>query len=133
MYIAPNVITLKKNMAKKNINREFRLKNTDEPRHYFIGEINQNDLMSKKHKNVSTTLNYIKYFLILASAVTGRVSVSDFVSLVGFPIGITSSAVRQKHLFHNCAWYINNDEFEEKEYDDEIQKSPKTWAVHQIF
>ena len=50
MYIASNVITLKKNMAKENINQEFRLKNTDEPRHYFIGEINQNDLWVRSTK-----------------------------------------------------------------------------------
>ena len=32
--------------------------------------------MSKKHKTVSTTLNYIKHLLILASVVSGCVSIS---------------------------------------------------------
>ena len=45
---------------------------------------NQNELLSKKHKNVCTTLNYIEHLLIIASAVTGCVSISDFASLVGF-------------------------------------------------
>ena len=49
--------------------------------------------MSKKHKKVCTTLNYIERFPILASAITGCVSVSNFASLVGIPIGITSSAI----------------------------------------
>ena len=45
---------------------------------------------------VCTTLNYIEHFLILVSAVTGCVSISDFPSLVGIPIVITSSAVGLK-------------------------------------
>ena len=48
--------------------------------------------MSKKHKMVFTTINYIEHVLILASTVTGCVSISAFPSLVGIPIGITSSA-----------------------------------------
>ena len=52
--------------------------------------------MSKKHKMVCTTLNYIEHFLILASTVTEFVSTSAFASLIGIPIGITSSAVGLK-------------------------------------
>ena len=52
--------------------------------------------MSKKHKKVCTTLNYIEHFLILGSTVTGSVSISVFASLVGIPIGITSSAIGLK-------------------------------------
>ena len=48
--------------------------------------------MSKKHKKVCTTLNYIEHFLISASTTTGFVSIFSFASLVGIPIGITSSA-----------------------------------------
>ena len=57
-------------MANKNINQEFRLKNIDETKNYFIREIEQNELMSKGHKKACTTLNYIEYFLILASVAT---------------------------------------------------------------
>ena len=32
------------------MDQEYRLKNIDETRNYFIEEINQNRLMSKKHK-----------------------------------------------------------------------------------
>ena len=47
--------------------------------------------MSRKNK-VFATLNYIKHFLILASTITGCISISAFASLLGIPIGITSSA-----------------------------------------
>ena len=52
--------------------------------------------MSKKHKNVGTTLNYIEHFLILASTITGCVYISAFASLIGIPRGITSSAIGLK-------------------------------------
>ena len=49
--------------------------------------------MSRKHKKVCAALNYIEYFLILASTITGCISFSAFASLLGIPIGITSSAI----------------------------------------
>ena len=36
-------------MIEENISQESRLKNIDETRNYFIEDINQNELMSKKH------------------------------------------------------------------------------------
>ena len=52
--------------------------------------------MSKKHKKICSTLNYIEHFLILASTITGCVSISAFASLTGIPKGITSSATGLK-------------------------------------
>ena len=45
---------------------------------------------------ICTTLNYIEQFLILASTITGYVSISAFVSLVGISVGITSSTIGLK-------------------------------------
>ena len=72
-------------MAEENICQEFRLKNIDETRNYFLQEIKQNELMSKKHKKVCTDLNHIKYFLVLASTITACISISAFASLIGIP------------------------------------------------
>ena len=66
----------------------------DETRNYLTDKTNRNELMSKKHKNVSTTVIYIEHFLILGSTITGCVSISAFAFLVGIPIGITGSAIR---------------------------------------
>ena len=44
-------------MKQMNISQEFRLTNIYETRNYFLEEIDQNELMSKKHKKVCTTLN----------------------------------------------------------------------------
>ena len=70
------------------------MKNEDETRNYFIEDINQSYLISKKNKRVFTALNYIEHVLILASAVNGCVSIYDFVSLIGIPS--RSSAVELK-------------------------------------
>ena len=52
--------------------------------------------MSRKHKKVCTTLNYIEHFLILAPATTGYILMSAFGSLFGIPVGIRSSAIGLK-------------------------------------
>ena len=79
-------------MVQENISQEVRLKNMDGTRNYFIEEINKNDLMSKKDKNVLTALNYIEHSLISAFVITGCVSISAFASLVGIPMSIANSA-----------------------------------------
>ena len=50
-------------MTEENINKEFRLKNINETKNYFTEEINQNELITKKHKNVCRNLNYIEHLL----------------------------------------------------------------------
>ena len=59
---------------------------------YFIEEINQNKLMSKKHKEVCGVLNYFENLLILASTISKCVSIAAFDSLVCIPIESTNSA-----------------------------------------
>ena len=83
-------------MVEENISEEFRLKNIDETRNYFIEEMEQNKLMSRKHKRVCTTLIYIELFLILASTIAGCISISAFASLLGILKGIVSPTVGLK-------------------------------------
>ena len=52
--------------------------------------------MSKMHKKVCRGLNYSDHLLIVISTITGCVSISAFASLVGIPIGISSSAIGLK-------------------------------------
>ena len=86
-------------MVEKNISQDFRLKNVDETKNYFLEEIEQIELMSRKHKKVCATFNYIEHLIILVSTITGCISNFDFASFFGIPIGITSSAIR----LNNCA------------------------------
>ena len=78
------------------MSQELRFENIRETRSNFLQEIEQNKLKSRKHKKVFTTLNYIEHFFILASVIIGCISISVFASLLGIPIGITSSPILLK-------------------------------------
>ena len=80
-------------MVEKNISREFKLAKVDKARSYFVEEIKQNDLMSKKHKKVCEALNCIEHLLISASKVTLFVSISVFASLLDIHPCLASFAV----------------------------------------
>ena len=83
-------------MCQENISQKFRLRNIDGTKNYFLEEIEQNDLMSTKHKKVCAALNYIEHFLMLAPNTTVCTSIFAFASLIGILIGITSSAIGLK-------------------------------------
>ena len=65
----------------------------DETRNFLLAEINHNDLMSGKYKKSCQYLNYVELLLILASTVTGSISVSALALLVAILVGITISAI----------------------------------------
>ena len=74
----------------------FRLKKIDETINHLLEEVKHNDLMGEKYKNTYKYLNYVEYFLFLASTNISYDSVSEFASLVCVPVCITSSAVGLK-------------------------------------
>ena len=47
----------------------------------------------EKYKKTCKCLNYIEHLVILASTVTGCVSISAFASLVCDPVGVSSAVV----------------------------------------
>ena len=69
-------------------------------------------------------LNDIERFPILASTITGCISISAFASLIGIPIGITSSAIGLKV----CAITAGI-----KKYKSIIKKKKKKAWLNSIF
>ena len=49
--------------------------------------------MSEKYKKTCKYLNYVEHLLIIASTITGCISISAFALLVAISVGITSFAV----------------------------------------
>ena len=47
--------------------------------------------MIKNHKKVCTTLNYVEHYSILASTITGCISISAFISLLGILTVVTKN------------------------------------------
>ena len=66
-----------KNMPEENISEEFRLTAIDKTRNYFIEKTKENELITKKHEKVCKILSYAEHLCILASEVTGCVSVNN--------------------------------------------------------
>ena len=83
-------------MCKENVSQKFRLRNMDRTRNYFLEEIEQNEFMRTKHKEVCAASYYIEHFLMLAPTTTVCTSIFAFTSLIGILIGIRSSAIGLK-------------------------------------
>ena len=78
-------------MAKYHRIHKLRLEEIDKTRNFFIEEIKQNELISKKHKKIWKILNYTKHLHNLAYTVTECVLIADFASLVDIRLNIASS------------------------------------------
>ena len=79
-------------MVEEIIGEEFRFKNIDETKNYFLEEIEQMNWWVKS----TTILHYIEHFLLLASEITVCILISALASLIGVSIEITSSAIGLK-------------------------------------
>ena len=79
---------------KSNINNQhFRLNNISEIEHYFIAEIKERELMSKKRSKYISFFNYFDKSFIVLSVTSGGVYIASFATVIGAPIGITSSSL----------------------------------------
>ena len=83
-------------MVEENISQEFRLNKIRWNKKLFPWSNNAKWMMNKKHKKVCITLNYIEYFLILASTITGCISVFAFTPLLSILMRVTSFAIGLK-------------------------------------
>ena len=71
---------------------KFRLDEISKIENYFIKEINQRKLCSKKLSKYIAAFDYIDKILIVLSATTGGVSIISFTSIIGAPVGIASAS-----------------------------------------
>ena len=74
-------------------NQQFRLNKISEIEDYFIAEIKERELMSKKLKKHISFFDYFDKSLIVLSVTSGRVSIASFATVIGAPIGITSASL----------------------------------------
>ena len=66
---------------------KFRLDEISKIENYFIEEINQRKLCSKKLIKYVAVFDYIDQALTVLSATSGGVSIISFTSIVGAPVG----------------------------------------------
>ena len=74
-------------------NQQFRLKKISEIEEYFIVEIKERELMSKKLRKYISFFDYFDKSLIVLSVTSGGVSIASFATAIGALIGITSASL----------------------------------------
>ena len=72
-------------------NQQFRLNKISEIEDYFIAEIKQRELMSKKLSKYISFFDYFAKSLIVLSVTSGGVSIASLATVIGASIGITST------------------------------------------
>ena len=76
-----------------NLNdQQFRLKRINEVKDYFIAEIKERELMSKRLSKYIASFDYFNKSLISLSASSGGMSVASFATVIGAPVGIASAS-----------------------------------------
>ena len=74
-------------------NQQFRLNKIDEIENYFIAEIKERELMSKRLSKYIASFDYFEKSFIVLSATSGSISMALFATVIGTPIGIASASI----------------------------------------
>ena len=73
--------------------QHFRLSKINEIKDYFVAEIKERELMSKRLSKYIAFCDYCDKSLIVLSATSGSISVASFANVIGTPIGIASASL----------------------------------------
>ena len=71
--------------------QHFRLNKINEIKDYFVAEIKERELMSKRLSKYIAFCDYFDKSLIALSAASGSISIVSFATVIGAPIGIESA------------------------------------------
>ena len=74
-------------------NQQFRLNKISEIEEYFIAEIKERELISKKPSKYISFFDYFDKSLTVLSATSGGVSTASFATALGAPLEITSASL----------------------------------------
>ena len=80
------------NIYPNSNDQQFRLNKISEVRDYFIGEIKERELMSKRLSKYIASFDYFDKSLIVLSVTAGSISIASFATVIGAPVGITSGS-----------------------------------------
>ena len=59
---------------------------------YFVVEIKERELMSKRLSKYIASFDYFDKSLIVLSVTTGSISIASFATVIGAPVGVTSAS-----------------------------------------
>ena len=72
--------------------QQFRLNKINEIKDYFIAEIKERELMSKRLSKYIASFDYFDKSLIVLSVATSSISIASFATVIGAPVGIISAS-----------------------------------------
>ena len=88
----PNIYT-NLNGTSLSDQQHFRLNKINEIKYYFIAEIKERELMSKRLSKYIALCDYFDKSLIVLSATGGSVSIASFATVIRTPVGIASASL----------------------------------------
>ena len=71
--------------------QQFRLNKISEIKDYFVAEIKERELMTKKLSKYIASFDYFDNSLIVLSVTTGNIFIASFATVIGSPVGIVSA------------------------------------------
>ena len=72
--------------------QQFRLNKINEIRDYFVAEIKERELMSKRLSKYIASFDYFDKSLTVLSVTSGSISIASFATVIGAPLGIVSAS-----------------------------------------
>ena len=70
-----------------NDQQQFRLNKVNEVKDYFIAEIKERELMSKRLSKYIDSFDYFGKSLIVLSATSSGISIASLATIIGAPVG----------------------------------------------
>ena len=71
--------------------QQFRLNKINEIKYYFVAEIKERELMTKRLSKYIASFDYFDKSLIFLSVTTGGIAIASFATVIGAPVGIVSA------------------------------------------
>ena len=78
--------------ANTSNDQQFRLNKINEVKDYFIAEIKERELMSKRLSKYIASFDYFDKSLIVLSVTTGSISIASFATVIGAPAEMMSAS-----------------------------------------
>ena len=72
--------------------QQFRQNKINEIKHYFVTEIKERELMSKRLSKYIASFDYFDKLLIALSVTTGSISIAPSATVIGAPVGMMSAS-----------------------------------------
>ena len=82
----PNLGVLPCDQQQSSLNKISEIKN------YFVAEIKERELMSKRLSKYIASFEYFYNSLIILSITTGSISIASFATVIGVPLGTVSAS-----------------------------------------